>query len=366
MSRRRASISASQAVMTMVIAILGSATLIVPGGMITAAHQDAWLSAVIVTLAMVVVGGLWVWVVKLWPGRDLFQVTLAAAGPWLGGLISVVVLLWIYLILTGATWIGADAIVTGFLPDTPRVVIAASILLLPAAYAARSQCEVVVRLSQWTFWGILALLFLLIPLSTGEMDLQRLAPILAGGAGPLLKGVEVPAGFFAETAAIFALLPYVKGPPRPWRLLTAASLTAGGVLVLLNAWTVAIMGPQFPTQFQYPVLILAHVISIGDVLERLDALMMALWIAGEVAKIAFWYWLLCGGLARLTGVKDARTLVWPMFLLVTTGAMAWVESSPAYPPSLRAWAVLFAPVVSVAVPLLLLLATGLRSWIGSA
>lgn len=352
-------ISPAQAVYTIVLAIIGSATLIVPGSMIKVAAQDAWIGCILAAVATLITGGLWLWLAGQLPGRDLFQVVLDAGGRWLGGLVSVVLLIWIWSIITGATWIGADAILVVFMPETPRSVLVASILI-PAACAARSRHEVVARLSQLTFWGTVGLLLVLIPLSATEVEPARLAPVLANGFGPVAKGAGVLVGILTENMALVALLPMVRQPVRPWRMLIAATFLAAGMVLLLDIWTVSILGAKFPGRFQYPVLLMAHVIGVGDILERLDALMMALWIAGEVAKIGFWYWLFCRGLARLLRLKDDRYLVWPSFLLLMTGSVAWVESSTAYPAGLRAWSALFTPAVGLVVPLILLAAFALR------
>jgi len=352
-------VSAAQAVCTIVIAIIGSATLIVPGGMIKVAAQDAWLSCILAGAGTLVTGLLWLWLMRQWPGRDLFEVILAAGGRWLGGLIALLLLTWIGLTLTGSTWIGADTILTMFMPETPRVALVASILI-PSACAARSRHVVVARLSQVTFWTIVGFLMVLIPLSVSEIELQRLTPILANGVGPVWKGAGVVIGFLSENMALAALLPTVKQPARPWRLLVAITALSAGLVVLLDLWSVTVLGAKFPARYQYPVLLMAHVIGVGDIVERLDALMMAIWVAGAVAKGAFWYWLFCSGLARMLKVKDFRYLVWPSFLPLMAATLAWVESSMAYPDSLRAWTIIFTPLVNLAAPLLLLAATAVR------
>jgi spore germination protein KB len=352
-------VSSAQAVYTVVLAIIGSATLIVPGSMIKVAAQDAWIGCLVAGFGTLVTGALWLWLARQWPGRDLFQLVLAAGGQWLGGLVAVVLLIWIGLTLTGATWIGADAILVVFLPETPRSVLAASILI-PAAYAARSDYQVVARLSQLTFWGMVGLLLVLIPLSATEMEPLRLAPVLANGFGPVMKGAGVLVGILTENMALIALLPMIRPPVRPWRLLVAVTVLAAGMVLLLDVWTVSVIGARLPGRFQYPVLLMAHVIGVGDILERLDALMMALWIAGEVSKIAFWYWLFCRGIATLLRLKEWRRLVWPFFILLLAASVAWVESSTAYPAALRAWSALFTPVIGLVVPLLLLAATAVR------
>lgn len=352
-------VSAAQAVCTVVIAIIGSATLIVPGGMIKVAAQDAWLSCIVAGAGALLTGLLWLQLVRQWPGRDLFEVVLAAGGRWLGGPIALLLLAWIALTLTGSTWIGADTILTMFLPETPRVVLIAS-LLIPAACAARSGPVVVARLCQLAFWAILAFLMVLGPLSVPEIELHRLTPLLANGIGPVWKGAGVVIGFMSENMVLVALLPLVKQPARPWRLLAAVTALSAGLVVLLDLWTVTMLGAKLPARYQYPVLLMAHVIGVGDIVERLDALMMAIWVAGVVAKGAFWYWLLCSGMARVLKVKDFRYLVWPSFLPLMAATMAWVESSMAYPDSLRAWTIIFTPLVNLAAPLLLLAATAVR------
>jgi len=330
-----------------------------PAGIIKEAGADAWLSGVVAAAVGLLIGGLWVWLASFWPGCGLFELPVAAAGPFFGSLINVLLIVWTLIILTGSSWVGADAILTAFLPETPRVVLCASIIV-PAACAARCRLEVLARLSQLAFWLIVTLSLLMVPLSIPQIDLNRLGPVLANGMSPVVGGASVLSGIMSESLALVALLPRIRGAARPGRLMAAVCLVAGAALVALVVWTTLILGPQLPARFQYPVLRLAHVISIGDILERLDALMIALWVVGEVAKVAFWLWLLCTGIAHLFRLPEHRSLVWPASLIVLVGTMAYVENWAQYTPSLMGWTAIFAPLVGIILPISLLVATLLR------
>lgn len=346
-------ISGAQAVYLTVVAIVGTATLILPGPVIRAAGPDAWAATVASTLLTLIPGYLWVRLAARWPGRDLFELAVAAGGRLAGGLVNALLLLWVIIITTGISWIATDVIVTSFLPFTPRPLLIASIVL-PAAYAAHGRLEVVARLSQVTFWVLAVLAVALMVLSARDADLRRLLPAVGAGARPVLKGAFAPMGILTENTMLAALLPFLARPCRPGRLLLAVTALAGAILAGLTAWTVAIFGPELPKRFQYPVLMAAHVISMADILERLDALMIVLWVAGAVAKLAFWYWLLCLGTARLLGLRDYRPLVWPLALPVMAGAFGHARDAAELSAGMRAWTEWTVALVGMAVPLLLL------------
>lgn len=351
-------ISRAQALYLIVMAIIGTATLNVPSPMIKAAGPDAWASSIVGILVGILSGLFWIWLARFWPGRDLFAIPISALGRFWGGAVSWSLLLWGLSIATGAVWWGAGAISVSFLPNTPMPVLIASILL-PAAMAVSSGLELVSRLNQFVFWILISLIVGLIPLAAPHADLLRLLPSFERGLGPVLKG-SLSIGYIVENVAILAVLPFVKGPVRAGRLMTAIALIAGGALGILTTWVIAVFGPTLPAYFPFPILLFSHIISFGEIIERADALFLIMWISGVVAKMAFWLWFLCLGVARLTGLRYYRPLVWPMGFLVGTGCLFWYKNPTEIGPGLHAWALLSVPIFGFALPLMLIGFSALR------
>lgn len=354
-------ISRSQAVYLVCMAILGTATLELPGSVIAVAGRDAWISVFLSSLVTLVPAGLWLWVASRFPGKDLFETARAASGRVVGFAICLLLTVWVFTLVTGAVSIGADLIILNFLPETPEPVVVASIVI-PAAMAAHARLEVVARLNQVVFWTIVVLIVSYIPLSAQDGNLQRLQPVLSSSPQTLIKAVVVPIGILSESFILAAVLPYLKTGRRAWPMLLVITAAVAVMIALLTAWSVAVFGPYLPARFHHPVLKMSHIISLADILERLDALVIALWVAGVVAKSAFWYWLLCLGVARTFGLKDYRPLAWPLAFLVGFGGVHWSTQANEYDAGLASWTTITLMLVGMALPLALLAMDMVSRW----
>jgi spore germination protein KB len=356
-------ISGAQAVYTIVIAVSGTASLIAASDSIAAARQDAWVAPIISGLITLISGYLWLRVAQRFPGRTLFEWAPAVMGRFMGGILNVFLLTWVGIVLITATAYGVDLVLTSFLPNTPRAVLVAS-FLIPAAYVAYSQLETVGRICQLTFWLLLGAIIAMVPLAARDADLGRLLPVGTDGITGLPSATFSVLRYAFENFMLVAILPFTRKPRRPVRLLVILTALIASIQVLLTAWSIALFGPIMPGHYQNMALLVPYIISVGEIFDRLDPFFTIVWGVAIVAKVAFWYWAFCLGLAQVFGLEEYRPLAWPLTLPLSALTVGLVRSQQELSIVADAEGLLLMPLAAFGLPVLLLVVAALRSWAG--
>jgi spore germination protein KB len=118
-----------------------------------------------------------------------------------------------------------------------------------------------------------------------QLDFQQLKPVLYYGWRPVLVGSIVPTALFFETIFVLHLLPMVKDNKGTRKLPFIGIIFSGLMLVLLVIMLIAIFGPVEAEQLQFPFYSLAREVTIGDFIERVEALIVVVWLTNLFISI---------------------------------------------------------------------------------
>jgi len=133
----------------------------------------------------------------------------------------------------------------------------------------------------------------------------------------------------------------------------------GATLAVVTVMTTAVMG-SLTEHLTFPFFSLARYISVARFLERVDALIMVMWVAGVTVKVAAFYYAAALGAGQLFGLKDYRPVVLPLGVILAAWSHSMFENtrelvvwlSTIWPP--------YAYTFELVIPSLLLLVAVLR------
>lgn len=345
--------------MLMFLMVMSTAVLFVPAITAQRAAQDAWLAT---SLLPGIIGFAVLWVAwklgQRFPDRILPRALEELLGKWLGKAVAVLYLLFLLFMNTLILREFGDFTIIAYLPKTPLTFLHAFIILL-AWYAAGKGLEVIARMSQFIVPLGAAGFFLIIVLSIPEMQPARLLPVLEGGVKPILSASLVPASWYGEIALLLFLRPQVNKPGEILRqggyalLLTALFCTLDTLAVLMT------FGPQLSGAFVFPFWSLARYIEYRSI-ERVDSLIVIVWVSGMVIKAALIYYVFCLAGAQVFNLASYRKLLLPAAVLHML-AVTWFNPDALQLADIlaRIWPPL-ALVFELGLPLIFLLASGLK------
>ncbi|GED71776.1 germination protein [Brevibacillus reuszeri] len=294
--------------------IVATADLIVPAITTKYAHRDMWLSPVCAS----VIGFLTVYLIyklhALYPGQTIIQYSTQIIGDIPGKIVGLIILYNLLYSDGNILRLYGEFIVGSFLYKTPLFVVMGSMILL-CAFTIRSGIEALARaahlLVPLLFLFYMGIVILMLPF----MKAENFFPVLENGFIPVLRGAIAPQGWFSEVILFSFLIPFVshekKGMKTGFVIVSIAAVS----LLSLNLSALLILGQEVGTM-TYPFYTAVQMISYADFFENLDAIVIAIWVAGAFVKISMFYFALTLGTAQWVGMEDYRLLVLPLGLLL--------------------------------------------------
>ncbi|WP_308634387.1 GerAB/ArcD/ProY family transporter [Paenibacillus silvisoli] len=283
------------------------------------ANQNAWLSALIATGAGLLIAVVCAKTAVRFPGMTLMQYGDILFGKWVGRSIGFLYLVFWLVLLTVILKQFAFFITETILPQTPLPVIIAmmmAVILYPTLHGigviARC-CEVVGPI-------VMAGVILPVAMSFNNMELRSMRPFFGDvGIADILKGSIPTLTFLGDCVMLVMLIAFVKSRGKTVKFAMSGVLVSGLFTVLSIFASLLSFGPIVSQSNNYPLLILVRAISLGGIIENLDAIAVTIWIMSVFTKLALYLFISGYGAAQLFGVRNWRRTVGVM-ALITYGA----------------------------------------------
>ncbi|WP_068784861.1 GerAB/ArcD/ProY family transporter [Paenibacillus phocaensis] len=341
---------------------VGTSILVTPAGLTHMAREDAWLASLISLFVNLVMIVLYIVLARLYPGKTLFEINEACLGKWLGKLISLLYLFY-FLILTG-TLLGnlSFFLSSELIPETPTE--ATQILFLAAAVmCARLGAIILARFGELVFPWVMILFLILILALVPQVDWNHIQPIMEDGFLPVARA-GVHSAMFQELVVLLAFLPLVKEKKGREAALLGGTLLGGLVLAVIVLFGVLVLGIEQAENATFPTFALAKTINVGNFFQRVEVILITIWILTFFIKIALLFHAILVGLRSVFGLRDPRMLILPLAVLFML--VAWhTYINTVYVADIiqRVWAG-YAMMYLLLVPLVLWLIGYVRSRIG--
>ncbi|GEN86960.1 GerAB/ArcD/ProY family transporter [Oceanobacillus sojae] len=321
-------ISASQMSVMMYHAIIATGILFIPKTVFDAAQQDIWISP----LWAFPLGLLSVYIAyklhKLYPDDTIMQYSEHILGVFFGKVIGFILLLLLYTSISVMVWQYGEFVVSEFLPHTPKYVVIGMMILL-CAFAVHGGLEVIGRLSEMVFPVFFLLFLVIVVLLLPDIEIKRMLPVMENGIMPSVKGSLALYTWFAQFGIIYFFFPYLTNREKGMKWGGISVLAVTITLVLTNIIVILVFG-RVTGNFTAPLMSAARYISIAEFLSHLEAIVMAIWIAGTFIKICVFYYALVLGTAQWFNLSNYRSLVLPTgFLIGVFAIQAFLNSAEA-------------------------------------
>lgn len=320
-------ISASQLSLMLFTLVASTAMLFVPAITAEAAGRDGWMSDLFfATVFGLLVAWACISLGQRFPNESIIEYSPKVLGSFFGHLnilCYIFFFIWTNSIIVGEF---ADFMVAAFLTKTPKLVFMIIIVWL-AAYAVRSGLEVIGRLNQLLFPLLLISYLVIVVFVANDIQLNNLFPLLENGIKPVIKGSLSPSAWRGEIVLTLMIFPNLNQQAKGRKASIYAVMFLGIILALNTLATVCVFGPELSSRLTFPYFILAYYSRITAVLERMEALIMLVWVAGLMIKIAIFYYCAVLALAQWFKLRDYKPLITPVGIILIAWALVIYENS---------------------------------------
>lgn len=321
----RGKISLAQTVYLLVILVSATAVIFLPAITAQAAGRDAWMSPLLATLPGIYLALVLTAIGARLPGRTLIEYLQDILGAWPGRVVGVLYILF-FLHTNGMIIREFGELMSAMvMPRTPQIVFHALLLFL-CAWAVRGGLEVLARTSEIIFPLVLFLFTAAVLLTAKDMKFFNLLPLLENGIKPVILASLDPVGWRGEIILLGMFLPYLAKPREGGRGGILAVIIIGLILAADSIANTAVFGPAV-ARMTFPTFSLVRQVSVGNFLERIDSVLVAIWVMGMYGKIALFYYATALGTAQLAKLGDYRPVVTPLGVILAALSVGAAENS---------------------------------------
>jgi spore germination protein KB len=296
MKVEKENISLSQLLTLLINFLLGSAIVVGVGG---EAKNDAWLAIALGGLIGIGIITLNHFFVLRFPDMNIFQVFEFCLGRKVTILITFIYIVYFCYISARVIRDFGELMATAILPNTPIEIMSLTFCLL-MGYSMYLGIEVLARTSEifTPYIFVFILLLAIFLLSTGELEFGRIQPILAEGFMPVIKTAFTDLIFFpfGELVAFSVIYASVTNKKYSLRVSIVGVGVATILLIISSLLMIVTLGVDSVERSNFPLLSTARVVSIGKIIERIDALVVFMIMLGVFIKGSMFFY---GGLKGL-------------------------------------------------------------------
>ncbi|MFG6116326.1 endospore germination permease [Halobacillus sp. MO56] len=305
-------ISPRQFMYLVILFLIGSSILIIPGPLAAGAKQDGWISAILGTVIGILLVFLYHKIGVTIGNKTFVEAAIDIFGNWFGRIISFFHLSFIYILAALVLRNIGDFMTTQMMVDTP-LQYTHILFLLVVVLGARLGIEVIGRSAEmFITWMIILLVFLFLSL-TPQLDLNHLKPIFGSDFRTITSTSLTVIGTPILEMVIFLMIyPQVKEKGKAKHAWLIGLLIGGGFLTLLTLFSILVMGSDLTALNEYPIYELASKINIAGFLEGIEIIVAIVWMLTIFFKLVILYYASSLGIAQFLKIDDYRVLLLPL------------------------------------------------------
>ncbi|WP_148505294.1 GerAB/ArcD/ProY family transporter [Paenibacillus beijingensis] len=318
-------ITVLQATAIVVSTIIGVGVLALPSIAVKVADTGAPL-VTLLGVAIAVVGLVLITLLGIrFPNQSIMQYSEDIIGKW-PAWIGSACLIAFFAVLTSLTAREFGEVVETSVLQMTSLEVTVIVMLLLAAISARNDITTLAYIHFFYSPILIFPIMLMLALSMKNADPLNRLPIWGNEAGGMLEGAVTVAALFQGSFIVTVVIPAMR---RPEKVMTASLwgiLIAGGHYVLIVAGAVSVFGAEEIKHLLWPTLELAKATSLpANVLERLDAAFLAVWVTAVFTTLYSSYFLVIHGISKLFRLRDHK--MFSFFMLPFVFVMAMVPQN---------------------------------------
>jgi spore germination protein len=312
-------LTAPQITVQLFAAIVGVGILSLPETVGNKAGVDSWIVIMVSGLVAMVAVSMMAYVGSRFPGKGIIEYGPFLFGRFLG-LVTLLAFLVYFLMFVGTVVrISADVTKLFLLDQTPIEVVIIGMLSV-STYLIMHGVNAIARFNEVIQPIAVLILLLVLTQTVRDTDIGRLLPIMGDGIAPLLHAF--PTTFFSYLGfeILLFIQPFMEKPALGQKSALIGVAATLFLYTLVTALCLAVLGGHEVTLVEYPTLAIIKNIEVpGAFIERLDSIMMMVWIPFAITTIVMFHF--CASLiaSRLLKLQEHRVialLLMPIVFLI--------------------------------------------------
>ncbi len=309
-------VSPYQIAMIIIMSVLSVGVFSIAGDAAEAAGSDGWLMVAAAGLINVVALFFIIRLNSRFPGKTFAEYSQIILGGIGGKVLTGIFAVYQLLVIAYVTRAFTEVVKMFLLFRTPTEVIMLSLILV-CTYIVRGGAECIGRINELVFPIIILPFFLVMLFGLPVMDFSNLLPVFQ--MTPDKMATAVPAMLFSYGGIELALfyIGFMKDPRKAYKPGMYAVLFITFFMTMITAFCIAAFGPEATKQFLWPLVSYIRAINLpGLFIERLDGVMLTLWMLTVFTTIVSAYFVVGYSISKIAGTKEQKQYILPLSIVI--------------------------------------------------
>ncbi|MCX7883831.1 MAG: spore germination protein [Caloramator sp.] len=308
--------------------ILGIGILFLPTSLTKVAENDGWILLIISGIISIFFAYLMCYVGKKYSKYGLVGTLRILFGNITGTLLTLPLVIYFIYFSAIEVRLFAETAKLYLLPLTPLEFIIIPIILLTVALA-RNGIETIARFFEITMIFVSILIFVLIIVTIPNSDYSNIRPFLGTPLVKLIKGINASVFSYAGFEILLVIFPFLRTPNKAFKSSTIGLFLIIMCYVIVEIQCLAKFGVKETQTFIYPTISLIRASQVpGGVIERLEGLLLALWVTSvytTIVSFCFSISVICADLFNQKKQKHFVSLIIPIIYIFSLFGDSVVE-----------------------------------------
>ena len=282
-----------------------------PPLIIPSLNQDIALAAIL-SIPLTLLASVPIYLLsKRFSNESIIKYSVTIAGKTVGKVIG---FLYVWLFLNQAAMSimqFTHFLTTAIMPETPRLFFVIS-LVVACAYAVKNGLEVICRFCELIVPIVMVAIISIFLLLVKDINLKVFLPVMEEGLFPVLHGMLFMIALTTEIIGFAMLLPYLNEKQKTKKILILSFLSINAFFVLTDIAVLGVLGVQLSKTQEFVFYGVIRLINVGDFIERIEAIHIAIWTLGMFIRVSFYYYLAVLGIGQIFGFGSDKHLVVPL------------------------------------------------------
>ena len=291
---------------------IGTSILISPNIACFFAKNDGWISATINLFIGLLLVIFYTKIAKTLNKKSFLEYMDDTIGTWGGKIVSFLFFIYCFILMAILLREIGDFATIQLYVDTPLDIIIALFILI-IIIGTKYGIETIARAGELLFPWFLFLFFILIITLIPEMKTENLFPMYAEGIKPILLSSYASIGVpYLQMFLFLMIIPYVNAVENTGKALFIGVLSGGIIICLITLVSILVLGSESTARLFFPSYTMAKVISIANIIERIEAFLASIWFISIYMKIILTFFCSILFLRHIFKLKETNALVPPL------------------------------------------------------
>lgn len=316
MIRNNDIISPYQIAMIIIMTVISVGVFSIAADAAEAAGTDGWL--VVAAAGAVNIAAVYI-IVRLnavFPGKTFAEYSQIIVGTVPGKALTLLFAVYLLLVIAYVTRAFTEVVKMFLLFRTPTEVIMLSLILV-CTYIVRGGVECVGRINELIFPILFIPFFIIMFFGYPKMEFSNLLPMFQTPPDKMLAAIPGVIFNFGGIELALFYIGFMRNPKKAYRPAVIAVLFITVFLLVVTLACIATFGKEATTQFLWPLVSYIRSISLpGLFIERLDGVILSLWILTVFTTIVSAYFIVSYSISKVAGTREQKQYVVPLSILI--------------------------------------------------